>query len=89
MMRVQRSADGEFVVFALSGRIDVEDLAELRRLLEAEHRHVVLDLKDLRLVDRDAVEFLAGSETDGIRLQNCPAYIREWIVRERDGSNQR
>jgi len=86
MMRIQRSADGEFVIFALSGRIEVEELAELQRLFksEANNQNLVLDLKDVRLVDRDAVRFLSGCETDGIGLQNCPAYIREWIVREKE-----
>jgi len=50
---------------------------------------VVLDLKDIKLVNRDAVKFLAHCEADGARLKNCPAYIREWIARERDGSNTR
>jgi len=50
---------------------------------------VVLDLKDIKLVNRDAVKFLAHCEADGARLENCPAYIREWIARERDGSNTR
>src|SRR5271169_1190812 len=46
-------------------------------------RCVVLDLKDLTLVDRDAVRFLKRCEAGGIGLKNCPAYIREWIERER------
>jgi hypothetical protein len=51
-----------------------------------EDHNLVLDLKDVRLVDRDAVRFLVACETDGLRLQNCSAYIREWIVREGDGN---
>ena len=47
---------------------------------------LVLDLKDLTLVDRDTVRFLESCEEDGIKLKNCPAYIREWITRERGGS---
>jgi len=61
-----------------------EKVAELERLFEAEgkdHR-VVLDLKEVKLVDRDAVRFLARCEAKGIWLEDCPAYIREWIVRE-------
>jgi hypothetical protein len=87
-MRIQRTAGREFVVLALSGRIEGEALAELRRLVEAEDHHLVLDLKELKLVDRDTVKFLAGCEAEGTKLENCPQYIREWIVRERDGSNQ-
>jgi hypothetical protein len=64
-----------------------EHLAEIQRLceLEANGQKLVLDLKEVTLVDRDAVTFLARCEVDGKRLTNCPAYIKEWIVRERNG----
>jgi predicted metal-binding protein len=42
-----------------------------------------LDLKDVTLVDRDAIKYLADCEADGTKLANCPAYVREWIGRER------
>jgi hypothetical protein len=91
MLRVQSSTAGNDMIFALSGRIEVEDVAELRRLFqsEAKDHNLVLDLKDVKLVNRDAVRFLADCEADGARLKNCPAYIREWIARERDESNTR
>ncbi len=86
MLKIQKTAVREAVVFTLSGRIKAEDVAELQRLFEGEtegHR-MVLDLKEVKLVDRETVKFLARCEADGTRLENCPAYIREWIVRERD-----
>ena len=84
MLRITRTANGE-VVFRLSGRMDAEGLAELERLFNAEAngRRIVLDLKDLTLVDRDAVIFLAKCEADTVQIKNCPPYIREWIKRER------
>jgi anti-anti-sigma regulatory factor len=84
MLKVNRSANGA-VVFTLSGRMDMENVAELKVLLEseAEGPSIVLDLKDLTLVDRDAVQFLERCEARRIQLKNCPAYIREWIKRER------
>jgi hypothetical protein len=36
------------------------------------------------LTDRDAVRFLRGREADGMKLENCPAYVREWMEREKD-----
>ena len=36
----------------------------------------------VRLADRDAVRFLRGCEADGMKLENCPAYLREWMDRE-------
>ncbi len=83
MLRIQRLANHR-VVFALSGRIEMERAPELRRLLEAggKDRVAVLDLKDVTLVDRGAVKFLARCEAEGVKLENCPSYIREWINRE-------
>jgi len=68
-----------------AGRMNAEEVAEMEALLrsEAVNREVVLDLKDLTLVDRDAVRFLERCEAETIKLKNCPAYIREWITRER------
>jgi hypothetical protein len=39
-------------------------------------QQLVLDLRDVTLVNQDAVKFLAGCEADSIKLENCPAYIR-------------
>ena len=86
MLKITRAANGE-VVFTVSGRMDAENLAEVKTLLDAEvDRSIALDLKNLIHVDQDAVTFLVRCEADGIRLKNCPAYIREWITRERNQS---
>jgi anti-anti-sigma regulatory factor len=90
MLRIQRYCDQGVVVFSLSGRIQIEDAAELQRLLSLEGagQTVVLDLQDITLVDRDALKFLARCEAESIKLENCPAYIREWIDTERGRSNR-
>jgi anti-anti-sigma regulatory factor len=87
MLRIQRSENGE-VVFTLSGQMDQEAVAELERLInsEANGRRMALDLKDLTLVNEDAVIFLARCESTSITLEKCPPYIREWINRQRQGS---
>ena len=84
MLRIQRAANGK-VVFTLSGRIATEDIEELRRLfgLEATTVHIVLNLKELVLVDSDAVDFLSGCEAAGMTLKDCPAYVRRWIDQEK------
>jgi hypothetical protein len=58
----------------------------LRTLLEQESNALTLDLKDVRLVDGEAVKLLAIHESKGVRLDNCPPYIREWIRREREAT---
>ena len=84
MLRIQRFANGK-VVFSLSGRIEMDDVAELQRLfnLESVGQAIALDLREVTLVNRDAVKFLARWEADNVGLDNCPAYIREWIDAER------
>ena len=84
MLRIQRSANGE-VVFTLSGQMDEEPIAELETLInsEATGLPIVLDLKDLTLVNENAITFLERCEANSITLKNCPAYIREWITRQR------
>ena len=84
MLRIQRSANGQ-VVFKLSGRMGEDNIAELETLIrsEANGRRLVLDLKDLTLVNQDAVGFLERCEANSITLENCPPYIREWIKRQR------
>jgi anti-anti-sigma regulatory factor len=84
MLKITKAANGE-VVIKLSGRIGAENIGELEKLIsaEADGRRIVLDMKDLKLVDQDAVNFLRRCEADSTQLKNCPAYIREWITGER------
>ncbi len=84
MIRIERSEHRDTVTLVLSGRIQADDLPELKRLTESCGKPVVLDLTDVKLVDREAITFLANFETDNATITNCPRYIREWIVRERD-----
>jgi ABC-type transporter Mla MlaB component len=81
MLKIQRTANGE-VIFALSGRLEADTLRELRSVLASEcsGRPVALELKDLVLVDRDAVGLLRACEQKGIALRNCPLYIRTWMA---------
>jgi hypothetical protein len=81
MLRIQERSDGEnSVTFALSGRIESQHVDELRRMLEAEHRKISLDLEEVKLVDHDAVRFLFTCDARGIELRNCPPYVHQWIL---------
>jgi hypothetical protein len=90
MLKIKRSGNGK-IVFTLSGRIELDDVAELQRLLALERtdRSLALDLADVTLVEREAVTFLADCEANSIELQNCPPYIREWIQRGTGNSSRR
>jgi len=81
MLRTRRTGNGQ-VLFTLSGRIETtEDIEQLQQLLAAETsgQQLILDLKDVMLVNQDAVKFLHRCEVDGIKLENCPLHVRRWI----------
>jgi predicted metal-binding protein len=61
-------------------------IAELRRLfeLQTDRRAIVLDLKEVTVVDRDVMRFFVSCEAGGVKLENCAPYIREWMEREKD-----
>ncbi len=84
-LRIQRSVERRSVVFILTGRIQADQVPDLEALLKSESsdRDIVLDLRHVKLVDRDAVQFLAGRKAAGTELRNCSAYIREWITQEK------
>jgi ABC-type transporter Mla MlaB component len=86
-LRIQKSAERNSTVLTLIGRIQSDQVFQLRNLLDSvpPDSIVTLDLADVRLVDRDAVRFLAEQEAVGTVLRNCSAYIREWISQERIG----
>jgi predicted metal-binding protein len=83
-LRIERSVRQGITFFTLSGRMKAEEVAELKALFDTAYRTIVLDLRDVRLADRDAVKFLRSCERDGMKLANCPAYVREWMEREKD-----
>jgi anti-anti-sigma regulatory factor len=65
MLKITRVANGE-VVFTVSGRMEAENLVELKTLFssEASGRRITLDLKELTQVDQAAVSFLMRCEAD-------------------------
>jgi hypothetical protein len=76
---------GSLVVLFVSGRITGEHVDTLRGVLEQEPGGFAIDLKNVVLVDREAVKLLARSTARGTELRNCPPYVREWVTRETAG----
>jgi anti-anti-sigma regulatory factor len=74
------------VVLRVSGRLTGDHVDMLRTLLEEESSALTLDLKDVRSVDGDGIKLLAIHESNGVRIDNCPLYIQEWIRREREAT---
>jgi len=68
----------------LSGRIESSDVQQLKSQIDGSGTDVALDLRQVRIVDREAVRFLARCETEGIELLDCPPFVRAWIQSEQN-----
>jgi hypothetical protein len=83
-LKIEKIPGQHCTTIKLIGRIRAEHLPELKGLIAASAPPIELELAEVSLVDAEAVRFLCGCESEGVRLLNCSAYIREWIVRERE-----
>ena len=88
--RIDRVVNAESLVLLLvSGCLKGEHVDMLHGVLEQESGGFAIDLKNVLLVDREAVKLLALSEAKGTELKNCPPYVREWVTRERAEAGRR
>jgi len=85
MLKILRSTKNASLIFTLVGRVEGENLEELKRVigLEVRDQNLVLDLNDVTLVDESAIRFFTRCEAEQVTLENCPPYIREWIAAEK------
>jgi formate hydrogenlyase transcriptional activator len=57
--------------------------AVVARVIKVAPSVVALDLTEVTLVEREAVSRLAICERNGFELRHCPAFLREWVAKER------
>jgi hypothetical protein len=81
-LKIETTTGKRLTTIRLIGRIQTEHLSGLRAQLDAVALSIVLDLREVSLVNLEVVRFLSKCESQGIQLQNCSAYIRKWIERE-------
>ena len=79
-LRIERSKGR----IRLSGEFRIAELDQVKTETECCESPVVLDLKEVDLIDIEGVRFLNACEAEGILVLNCSPYIREWMLSERD-----
>jgi len=80
--KIETASDGYTASLRLIGRIEAEYLDELEAHVRRHRPLLVLDLREVTLVDVAVVRFLITCEAEGIELRHCAPYIREWMGRE-------
>ncbi len=83
MLRIEKESDGCVTRLLLSGRIQSGRIACIRSAMNGGCARKILDLSEITLVDIAVVRFLISCEEEGVELEQCPPYVREWILRER------
>jgi glyoxylase-like metal-dependent hydrolase (beta-lactamase superfamily II) len=83
VLKIEERPDGPRTTFVLSGRIESSNVQQLKLEIDRSETDVAFDLRQVRIVDREAVRFLACCETRGIELLECPAFVRAWIKSEK------
>jgi anti-anti-sigma regulatory factor len=86
-IRIQQTTEGECTVLRLSGELVSSQREALLEEIEANKNTIALCLEEVTIVDLDVVQLLARCEARGVKLLNCPPYIREWISRENSRAN--
>lgn len=83
MLRIEKDSDGCVSRLKLSGRIQSGCIDRIRSAMNDGYSRIILDLREVTLVDVAVVRFLITCENEGVELVECPLYVREWMLRER------
>ena len=83
-MKIERQSDGKTTIISLIGRIRAEHLDEIKQQMNSSLETTIFDLSEVTIVDADVIRFLSASELEGTTVVDCPPYVREWILRERE-----
>ena len=79
------------VTLSLNGKFNEDAIPELEHsIVTARESHplVYIDLSEVTLVDRKAVQYFSEQAAHDVKLVNCPVYLRRWIKQVSDDSEQ-
>ena len=85
-LRIVADVREDGTTIRLIGRMRAEHVEHVRAEITGSRAPTALDLDELTLADVDAVRYLAVAERQGVVLQHCAPFIREWVTRETEQS---
>ena len=72
----------------MSGELRSAHVDEVRAEIATVALPVILDMEEVDLVDIEAVRWLNACQGQGVQVENCPPYIREWMYQEKLGGEK-
>lgn len=70
------------VTLLLNGKFSEDALPELEQSISearGARQRIYIDLSEVTLVDRKAVQYFSEQAGHDVKLVNCPIYLRQWI----------
>ena len=67
----------------LSGELRIADLEDVRAEIARVAPPVTLDLEEVDLVDIHGIRWLNACQPQGVQVEHCAPYIREWMFQEK------
>jgi len=82
-LKIEKDSQGGKTTIRLIGHFQPEHVGELKKQLQDNAPRLVLDLKEVTVVDVEVVRFLGACKADGVKIVHCSPYIRKWMAQER------
>src|SRR5215469_14590247 len=83
MQPQEKIVAGTSVTLLLNGKFEADSIPDLESsIIEAREmqQQIFIDLSEVTLVDRKAVQYLSEQANRNVKLVNCPIYLRGWIT---------
>lgn len=81
-MKIEKNVEANKTIVRLIGDFRSDHIEELRKQVELDQVEIILDLKEITVVDVDVVRFFAACVAEGMQLAHCPRYIQRWLILE-------
>lgn len=66
------------------GEDAIPDLEDSISTARGSHDTVYIDLSEVTLVDRKAIQYFSARAARDVQLVNCPIYLKRWITQVND-----
>ena len=87
-LKIERICQEDATRFRMSGELRSAQLEAARAEITTGAAPVILDLEEVNLIDIDGVRWLNACQRQGVLVENCAPYIREWMHQEKLGGEK-
>ena len=87
-LKIERVYEKGRTRICVSGELRSTNLDDMRAEIARAVPPVILDLGEVDLVDVDAIRWLNACQTQGVQVENCEPYVREWMFQEKLGEEK-